>query len=394
MIAGVFSFGDRTVRQVMVPRTDMACLHQDEPLSAALAEVRRHGFWRYPVYREDYDDIVGMVTVKDLLRHVDVQADGRRAADVMRPAWFVPESKQALSLLKEMQAADEQLAVVVDEYGGVCGAGHDGGPAGGDHRRDRGGAAAAGGGAGRDRAGRAANPWTRWPSGCASPSPGAPTTRPWPGTSCTTWAPSRRGRRTGRRRAAPAGGAHGRRTASTWCGRCPTGRTPAGRTGGAGAAAGNPGPRPRPAEPGACRSAKALPALGVAGLSNRPPYLPTGGQRSGRMSVPQPSRGQWCVGGKRHQPAVPPPGRPGPKHLRHQGFHELLGLPLEDPAAGLHEPGGVQQVLPDLLRIHALLEHQGVAEDALARVPADLLRLPLPLLVAAAGGSPGLRGSP
>lgn len=121
MIAGVFSFGDRTVRQVMVPRTDMACLHQDDPLSAALAEVRRHGFWRYPVYREDYDDIVGMVTVKDLLRHVGVQADGRRVADVMRPAWFVPESKPALSLLKEMQAADEQLAVVVDEYGGVAG---------------------------------------------------------------------------------------------------------------------------------------------------------------------------------------------------------------------------------------------------------------------------------
>ncbi|BAD39943.1 hemolysin family protein [Symbiobacterium thermophilum] len=121
MIAGVFSFGDRSVRQVMVPRTEMACLHQDAPLPEALAEVRRHGFWRYPVYREDYDDIVGMVTVKDLLRHADPQAGLRTVADVMRPAWFVPESKQALSLLKEMQAADEQLAVVVDEYGGVSG---------------------------------------------------------------------------------------------------------------------------------------------------------------------------------------------------------------------------------------------------------------------------------
>ena len=121
MIAGVFSFGDRTVRQVMVPRMEMACLHQDAPLPAALDEVRRHGYWRYPVYREDYDDIVGMVTVKDLLRHADRQAEERRVSDVMRPAWFVPESKQALSLLKEMQAADEQLAVVVDEYGGVSG---------------------------------------------------------------------------------------------------------------------------------------------------------------------------------------------------------------------------------------------------------------------------------
>lgn len=104
MIAGVFSVGDRSVRQVMVPRTEMACLHQDAPLPEALAEVRRHGFWRYPVYREDYDDIVGMVTVKDLLRHADPQAGARTVADVMRPAWFVPDSKQALSLLKEMQA--------------------------------------------------------------------------------------------------------------------------------------------------------------------------------------------------------------------------------------------------------------------------------------------------
>jgi len=105
----------------MVPRTEMACIHQDAPLSAALDEVRRHGYWRYPVYREDYDDIVGVVTVKDLLYHVGQQDGGGVVSAIMRPARFVPESKQALELLKEMQAADEQMAVVIDEYGGVSG---------------------------------------------------------------------------------------------------------------------------------------------------------------------------------------------------------------------------------------------------------------------------------
>ncbi len=121
LITGVFDFSDRLVRQVMVPRPEMACIHLDASLTEALMEVRKHGFWRYPVYQEDYDDIVGIVTVKDILFHMNDKAASTPISAVMRPAQFVPEAKRALELLKDMQALDEQMAIVVDEYGGIAG---------------------------------------------------------------------------------------------------------------------------------------------------------------------------------------------------------------------------------------------------------------------------------
>ncbi len=121
IITGVFDFGDRLVRQLMVPRPEMEGLHQDASLTEALDQVRKYGFWRYPVYREDYDDIVGIITVKDLLCHVGDRSADTRVSAIMRPARFVPEAKRALELLKEMQSADEQMAIVVDEYGGIAG---------------------------------------------------------------------------------------------------------------------------------------------------------------------------------------------------------------------------------------------------------------------------------
>jgi putative hemolysin len=121
LIAGVFDFGDRVVRQLMVPRTEMVCLRQDLVLSQVLAEVREAGFWSFPVYGESYDDIVGVVTVKDLLQHLTDPADDPPVSALMRPVEFVPESKRALELLKEMQQRDLKMVMVVDEYGGVAG---------------------------------------------------------------------------------------------------------------------------------------------------------------------------------------------------------------------------------------------------------------------------------
>lgn len=121
LITGVFDFGDRLVRQVMVPRPEMECIHQDASLNVALEQVRKHGFWRYPVYREDYDDIIGVVTVKDLVYHMSERNAETPVSAIMRAGRFVPESKHALELLKEMQTADEQMAIVIDEYGGVAG---------------------------------------------------------------------------------------------------------------------------------------------------------------------------------------------------------------------------------------------------------------------------------
>jgi putative hemolysin len=121
LIAGVFEFGDRLVRHLMVPRPDMDCIQQDTPAADAVKQVRAAGYWRFPVYRQDYDDIVGIVTVKDLLYATAEGKGGRPVAELMRLANFVPETKRALALLKEMQSRDEQVAIVVDEYGGVAG---------------------------------------------------------------------------------------------------------------------------------------------------------------------------------------------------------------------------------------------------------------------------------
>lgn len=121
IISGVFDFGDRLIRHVMVPRPEMECIHQEATLAEAFGQVRAHGFWRYPVYREDYDDIVGIITVKELIFHAQEQIESTRVSALMRPARFVPEAKRALELLKEMQVADEQMAIVVDEYGGIAG---------------------------------------------------------------------------------------------------------------------------------------------------------------------------------------------------------------------------------------------------------------------------------
>lgn len=121
LITGVFDFGDRLVRQLMVPRPEMECLHQDATVAEAMDLVRQYGFWRYPVYREDYDDLIGIITVKDLVKHASEGVLDATIGTIMRPARFVPEAKRALELLKEMQVADEQMAIVVDEYGGVAG---------------------------------------------------------------------------------------------------------------------------------------------------------------------------------------------------------------------------------------------------------------------------------
>lgn len=120
LISGVFDFSELMARHLMIPRPDMACLHQDLTVTEAIKKVRMHGYGCYPVYREDFDDIVGIVTVKDLLYHLNGQ-DDRLVSSVMRPAKMIPESKPALALLKELQTADERMAIVIDEYGGVAG---------------------------------------------------------------------------------------------------------------------------------------------------------------------------------------------------------------------------------------------------------------------------------
>ncbi|GAA4939455.1 CBS domain containing-hemolysin-like protein [Actinomycetospora succinea] len=125
MIQSVFDLGDTRVLEVMVPRTEMVWIERDKSVRQALALALRSGYSRIPVIGKDVDDTVGVVYLKDLVRRtVDSDAPADRAGavgEVMRPANFVPDSKRADALLRDMQRDRNHMALVVDEYGGTAG---------------------------------------------------------------------------------------------------------------------------------------------------------------------------------------------------------------------------------------------------------------------------------
>ncbi len=121
MIHSVFEFSDTVVREVMVPRIDMACVEDTTTVDGVLRVILEEGHSRIPVYHETIDQVVGVVHVKDLLSHVKAGHHSLAVGEVMRPAFFVPESKRLDDLLREMRRKRTQMAIVVDEYGGTAG---------------------------------------------------------------------------------------------------------------------------------------------------------------------------------------------------------------------------------------------------------------------------------
>jgi CBS domain containing-hemolysin-like protein len=124
MIHSVFELGDTIVREVMVPRTDMVFVERGKTLRQALSLALRSGFSRIPVVGENEDDIVGIAYLKDIVTRSYEHREGEsveKVDSIMRPATFVPESKPIDVLLREMQARQIHLAIVIDEYGGTAG---------------------------------------------------------------------------------------------------------------------------------------------------------------------------------------------------------------------------------------------------------------------------------
>ncbi|GAA4848191.1 hemolysin family protein [Luteimicrobium xylanilyticum] len=125
LLRSVFELGDTMVREVMVPRPDMVTVAGTTPLDKALRLFLRSGYSRVPVVGRSVDDLVGVLYFKDVVRLVvDERGNGgakRPANTAARPAVFVPESKPVDDLLREMQAASNHIAIVVDEYGGIAG---------------------------------------------------------------------------------------------------------------------------------------------------------------------------------------------------------------------------------------------------------------------------------
>ncbi|WP_055589884.1 hemolysin family protein [Streptacidiphilus griseoplanus] len=123
MVHSVFELGDTIVREVMVPRTDLVLIERHKTVRQALTLALRSGFSRIPVVGENEDDVVGIVYLKDLVRrtHINRDAESEPVSSVLRPAVFVPDSKPAGDLLREMQQRRSHVAIVIDEYGGTAG---------------------------------------------------------------------------------------------------------------------------------------------------------------------------------------------------------------------------------------------------------------------------------
>jgi CBS domain containing-hemolysin-like protein len=121
LIHSIIEFGDTRVSEVMTPRTEIAAL----PITATVREARdviiESKYSRLPVYREQIDNIEGLIYVRDLLQCWPEGREDEKIAALLRPVYFVPETKPVADLLEEMQKAHVQLAMVIDEYGGIAG---------------------------------------------------------------------------------------------------------------------------------------------------------------------------------------------------------------------------------------------------------------------------------
>lgn len=125
LIHSIFEFNETVVREVMVPRTDMATIDCTATVSAAMGIFLSRGYSRLPVTEDDDpDDIVGILYLRDLARLLHEGGDAGERQSVgplLRPALFVPESKKADAMLRQMQVESNHIAMVVDEYGGIAG---------------------------------------------------------------------------------------------------------------------------------------------------------------------------------------------------------------------------------------------------------------------------------
>ncbi|MDR5709577.1 MAG: hemolysin family protein [Armatimonadota bacterium] len=121
MISSIFEFRETIVREIMVPRVDIRAVPARAKLMEIVDLLLQEGHSRYPVYRETIDQVVGVVYVKDLFRYIREGRTEITAEEIMRPAYFVPETKKVDELFREMRQNHIHLAIVVDEYGGTAG---------------------------------------------------------------------------------------------------------------------------------------------------------------------------------------------------------------------------------------------------------------------------------
>ena len=123
MLESVFRFGDREVRDMMTPRTEIVFLERGTTMGEFLSIYAEHAHTRFPVYKGSTDNIVGILSAKDILRALSARDVGPLDAvtDVIRDAHFVPETKRIAELFDELRRSGNQMAIAIDEYGGIAG---------------------------------------------------------------------------------------------------------------------------------------------------------------------------------------------------------------------------------------------------------------------------------
>lgn len=120
LLNNVFAFNDIIVSEIMTPRTDMFAIEINDDVNEALDEIDEYKYSRIPVYEETIDNIEGILFVKDILKAIKA-GEKIDIRNIMRAPYFVPESKEIDELFRELQKSKQQMAIVIDEYGGTAG---------------------------------------------------------------------------------------------------------------------------------------------------------------------------------------------------------------------------------------------------------------------------------
>ncbi len=122
MIENIFKFDDMKATEVMTHRTDVVAIDSDESLDQILELINEERFTRYPVYQNDIDNIIGIIHLRELLRYLSIgKKEDFKIHDFITEPYFVPDSKKADELFRELQINQTHMGIVIDEYGGTAG---------------------------------------------------------------------------------------------------------------------------------------------------------------------------------------------------------------------------------------------------------------------------------
>ena len=121
MIEGVLDVSEMQVRDIMIPRSQMISINEEQNLNEFLPHIIESAHSRFPVMAENHDEVMGIIHAKDLLKYVTGKHHKFDLQSILRPAEFVPESKHLDILLKEFRIKHNHMVIVIDEYGGIAG---------------------------------------------------------------------------------------------------------------------------------------------------------------------------------------------------------------------------------------------------------------------------------